>query len=395
MRPGRHTAARLAAITTLALLLPSSSLAQAPELPTGEFSDEDRAYVDQIAQAALDRGGDLNALYIGVWDPERGAYTAACGLADAAAGRAASVDDHFRIGSISKTFTAAVILQLVDEGLLALDQLVAEADPDLAERFPVLAGLTIEQLLRMQSGIPDYMNVPDAAVEDLVNDPSTVFSADDLIGYGVAGDVQSPGTGGYSTTNYIALQEIAETVTGQSLAELIEERLTGPLGMTGTALPPNDDTTLPDPATHGYINEACIGELEADGAFGVEAGTDTTAWNASYGQGGGGMHSTLEDLGIWAASMSGTSFLSDDLASQRLDTADVGLGPFEYGLGIIKLGPSYGHEGEAIGWEAWAGHNPETDVTVVIATNGCSVGQDLLLAAGGLEPDLMDALFGG
>ena len=88
------------------------------------------------------------------------------------------------------------LLQLVDEGLLALDQLVAEADPDFAERFPVLAGLTIEQLLRMQSGIPDYMNVPDAAVEDLVNDPSTVFSADDLIGYGVAGDVQSPGTGG-------------------------------------------------------------------------------------------------------------------------------------------------------------------------------------------------------
>ena len=393
MRPERHRAARLVATATLALLLPASALAQTPDLPSGEFSDEDRAYVDQIAEAALSRGGDLNALYIGVWDPARGAYTAAYGMADAAVGRAASVVDHFRIGSISKTFTAAVILQLIDEGLLTLDQTVAEADPGLAERFPALAELTIEQLLRMQSGIPDYMNVPGAAVEELASDPARVFSADDLIGYGVAKDIQPAGTGGYSTTNYIALQEIAETVTGQSLAELIEQRLTGPLGMSDTALPPNEDTTLPDPATHGYINEACIAELEADGAFGVEAGTDTTDWNASYGQGGGGMHSTIEDLGVWAASLSGTSFLSDDLAAQRLETADVGLGPFEYGLGIIKLGPSYGHEGEAIGWEAWAGHNPETGATVVIATNGCSVGEDLLLAAGGLDPALMDALF--
>ena len=64
-----------------------------------------------------------------MWDPARGAYTAAYGMADAAVGRAASVDDHFRIGSISKTFTAAVILQLIDEGLLTLDQTVAEADP--------------------------------------------------------------------------------------------------------------------------------------------------------------------------------------------------------------------------------------------------------------------------
>ena len=149
----------------------------------------------------------------------------------------------------------------------------------------------------MQSGIPDYMNVPGAAVEELASDPARVFSADDLIGYGVAKDIQPAGTGGYSTTNYIALQEIAETVTEQSLAELIEQRLTGPLGMSDTALPPNEDTTLPDPATHGYINEACIAELEADGAFGVEAGTDTTDWNASYGQGGGGMHSTIEDSG--------------------------------------------------------------------------------------------------
>ena len=94
-----------------------------------------------------------------------------------------------------------------------------------------------------------------------------------------------------------------------------------------------------------------------------------------------------------AASLSGTSFLSDDLAAQRLETADVGLGPFEYGLGIIKLGPSYGPEGEAVGWEAWVSHNPETDVTVVIATNGCSVVEDLLLAAGGLDPALMGALF--
>ena len=114
------------------------------------------------------------AIHVGVWDPERGVYQQAYGLADVANERAAGIDDHFRIGSISGTFMATVMPRLIDEGLVALDDTVAAADPD-----PV--------------------------------------------------------------------------------------------------------------------------------------GTDTTDWNASCGQIGGGVHSTVADMGIWVASMRGNALLSDEL----------------------------------------------------------------------------------
>jgi D-alanyl-D-alanine carboxypeptidase len=107
-----------------------------------------------------------------------------------AAGRAAGLDDHFRIGSISKTFGAAIILQLVDEGLLSLDDTVADVDPELAERFPQVAAVPIRDLLGMTSGIADYMNVPDSAVAALTNAPDTQWDPEELISFGTAAGVE-------------------------------------------------------------------------------------------------------------------------------------------------------------------------------------------------------------
>ena len=289
---------------------------------------------------------------------ERRSDDAAYGLADVAGKRPAATDDHLRIGSISKTFMATVILQLVDEGKLAVDDTVADVDPELAGRH--LAGIAIEQLLGMTSGIPDYMNVPDAAVAAFTTAPDTVWSSDQLIGLGADGEVKPPGTGGYSTTNYIALQ--MTTLSGNTIQDLTAERVTDPLGMTETALPPNEDTTLPEPLARGYMSPACVAELVKDGAEPVPADTDTTEWNASYGQSGGGMHSTIADMGTWAASMSGSALLSDELASARLGFHDAALGPMQYGLGLIQLGNQVGHEGEAIGWEGFRRADPDRPI---------------------------------
>ncbi len=405
--PTQPTAARRNRLSTavpvlvglLLLAIPSGATA-APvaaadvQLPTEPMSEDDRAAIDAGIEAIAAEHPEIPAFYIGVWDPERGAYQQAYGLADVANERPAAIDDHFRIGSISKTFGAALILQLVDEGLLSLDDTVADADPGLAERFPEVAEIPIRDLLGMTSGIPDYMNVPDATVAALAQAPDTQWDPQELIGYGIGSGsgLQPVGTGGYSTTNYIILQEIAETLTGQSIQELVQERLTDPLAMPGTALPYNEDTTLPEPRARGYMSPACIGELVADGAEPVPDGTDTTDWNASYGQIGGGMHSTLADLGTWAASMSGSSLLSEELAAQRIEMHDAGLGVFTYGLGIMQFvegfGGQYGHEGEAIGWEGWAGHNPETGQTTVVFTNTCSDSTPLFEAVAVLDPDV-------
>jgi len=379
---------RLTALASAALVLALAAPAAAADvqLPTEPMSAEDQAAIDAGIVKIMEAHPEVPAIYIGVWDPERGVYQKAYGLADVAGKRPAALEDHFRIGSISKTFMATVILQLIDEGKLKLDDTVANVDSDLATRHPNVAAITIEQLLGMTSGIPDYMNVPDAAVAALTQAPDTVWSSDQLIGFGADGEVKAPGTGGYSTTNYIALQEIAETLTGKSIQDLIRERVTEPLGMSGTALPPNEDTTLPEPVAHGYMSPACVDELVRDSAEPVPTGTDTTTWNASYGQSGGGMHSTLADMGTWAASVSGSSLLSDVSAAARLKFHDAALGPMQYGLGLIQFGNQVGHEGEAIGWEGWAGQDPETGLSAVVFTTTCSDSEAVFKALGVIDP---------
>ena len=371
-------------LLTLALVAPVA--AADVQLPSEPMSAEDTAAIDAGIAAVMERHPEVPAFYVGLWSPERGSYQQAYGLADVTAGRAAAIDDHFRIGSVSKTFGAAIILQLVDEGLLALDDTVADADPELAAQFPDVADISIRDLLGMTSGIPDYMNVPDAAVAALAQAPDTQWDPLELIGYGVDRGLAPAGTPGYSTTGYVILQEIAETLTGQPIQVLVADRLTEPLGMPDTALPYNEDTTLPEPLARGYLSAACNEELVGDGAEPLPVGTDLTDWNASYGQIGGSMHSDLDDLGIWAASMSGSALLSDGLAAERLEQHDAGLGLFTYGLGIMQAGTQFGHEGEAIGWEGWAGHDPESGETTVVFTNTCADSGALFSALAVLDP---------
>ena len=351
----------------------------AVELPSGEMSADDVALIDAAGQGIVDDSeGAIPALYVGVWDPERGSHVAAYGEAEVGT-RAADPGDSVRIGSISKTFTAAVLLGLVDDGKVDLAAAVETYVPDLVEEFPGLAGLTVEQLLRMESGIPDYLNVSDGIVAAVAEDPTRVWEPEELIEAGFAGDVAAPGTPGYSTTNFIVLQEIIESVSGSSLPDLIDEELVSPLGLDVTALPPTDDTTLPDAVSHGYLTAPCLAEVEQTGGE-AELGTDTTDWNASYGQGGGGMYSVIDDLGVWAASVSGNVFLSEDLAADRLETNDIGAG-VPYGMGIMAVGPWIGHEGDAIGWESLAVHDPTTGATFAAAANSCG---DVSLALFGL-----------
>jgi D-alanyl-D-alanine carboxypeptidase len=374
----------------LALALAAPVAAADVQLPSEPMSAEDSAAIDAGIAAVMEQHPEIPAFYVGLWSPERGSYQQAYGLADVATGRAASLDDHFRIGSVSKTFGAAIILQLVDEGLLSLDDTVADADPDLAASFPEVADVPIRDLLGMTSGIPDYMNVKHAAVAALTQAPDTQWDPMDLIRFGIDAGLQPLGTPGYSTTNYVILQVIAESLTGKPIQELVTERLTEPLGMADTALPYNEDTTLPEPFARGYMSPACNKELVRDGAEPVADGLDLTDWNASYGQIGGGMHSTLADMGTWAASMSGSSTLSDELATERLELHDAGLQVFDYGLGIMRAGTQLGHEGEAIGWEGWAGHDPESGETFVVFTTTCSDSGALFSALAVLDPGMQE-----
>lgn len=331
----------------------------------------DQGAIDAAAATFLEEQAaqGVTAFYVAISDSDNGEFVSAYGDA-AVDGPSATVDDSFRIGGITTSATATMLLQLVDSGAITLDDTVNDLLPDLAAAHPEIAERTVEQLLSMTSGIADYLRGLDGVMPIVVEDPSKVWSPEELIAAGVGAGVTGSTTPERSATNAVILQSIAESVTGSSLQDLIAQNVTGPLGLEQLYLPPSDDTALPAPATHGYIDGTCVDEFAGGGAT-VDPGTDTTEWSASSGQGGGGMIATIPDLLGWAESMSGSALLDPATAAQRVGSTEPLSDGTAYGLGIIELGPWIGHAGEAFGWEALAVQNADTGVSVAIAGNGC------------------------
>ena len=111
--------------------------------------------------------------------------------------------------------------------------------------------------------------------------------------------------------------------------------LAASVGLTQTALQAPDQTLMPDPASHGYIPNDAV--AKALGLL-VKGGTDVTDWTPSWGQAGGGMYSTVADMGTWAGTGLGTSLLPADLAAKRFETKLIPEAPSGYGLGLIDYG---------------------------------------------------------
>ena len=160
-----------------------------------------------------------------------------------------ATSDHYRIGSITKTMTATVILQLVQEGKVSLDDPISKYRPDV----PNGDNITIAQLLDMRSGLAGYTENP-AFQRAVDEDPERIWSPDELLALAFSAPALfPPGTAWqYSNTNYILLGLVMEDVTGQTVPELFQERLFDPLGMDSTVMPALDDASMPAVYAHGY-----------------------------------------------------------------------------------------------------------------------------------------------
>lgn len=363
---------------------------QGIEPNTTPMGADDSAAVDATFQEILDSAGDeLPGMWVGIWSAETGQYSAAYGKAELG-GADATIDDHGRIGSVTKTFTATAILKRVDSGELSLEDTIADILPDLAAAYPDVAAITIDQLLGMQSGIPDYANTG-LVIQQVVDDPTIELTASEIIDQVLTElDLEPAGTGGYSTTNYLILGEMLVAIDGRPVEEIINEVATE-AGLTSSVLGGPGDNTMPDPSSHGYVMQAGAEEFAEIGAT-VEPGTDVTDWTVSWGGAGGGMYSTIADLGTWAASGSGTSLLSEGLIEQRLTTRKTVEG-LDYGLGIIDFGNGWiGHSGQLIGWEALVLYDTDTgDVAVAIVNETSSlIAAEIALAA--IFPDYGETL---
>ncbi|HUO40897.1 MAG TPA: serine hydrolase domain-containing protein, partial [Mycobacterium sp.] len=264
-------------------------------------------------------------------------------------------DFYSRIGSETKTFTVTAVLQLADEGKLALDDPIGKYIAGVPEGNLI----TLRQLARMQSGLYNYTNTA-AFRQALTTDPRRPFTPQQMLGYAFAEPpVFPPGQGlKYSNTNTLLLGLVVEKVSGQPLPDYIHDHILAPLDMRHTSFPTTN--AFPAPHAQGYT------DLTANGA--VAAATD---WNPSWAWAAGAMISTLQDLREWTPALATGALLSETMQAQRLQTVNAQGQPAQhgYGLGIFNLAGWIGHNGSLPGYQTVAVYLPEQKRTLVILTN--------------------------
>jgi D-alanyl-D-alanine carboxypeptidase len=300
----------------------------------------------------------LPGVGVGVWQPGRGSWVRAFGIGNRKTGGPARIKDHVRIASITKSFTATAILQLVDQGRLSLDDHLSMFVPGIDNGDQI----TIRQVLSMTSGIYDFTDDPALAKRFYAN-PARRFSPAQFFAimrrhkpsFAPGAKVE------YCDGNYYLLGLILERVTGRPAHRVIADQILKPLGLTHTSLPTRPP--LPKPFARGYF-----GGLDLTDPL-----IDKTAVNPNFGFTMGGMQSTLRDLRKWATALATGTLLSPGLQAQRLQTMPIPNpgSPVDvsYGLGIFKLDNLLGHNGAGVGYSTAMFYLPSKRATIVVWGN--------------------------
>ncbi|HHX7190424.1 serine hydrolase [Bacillus thuringiensis] len=274
-------------------------------------------------------------------------WSYAAGIADLRTKKPMKADFRFRIGSVTKTFIATVLLQLAGENRLNLDDPIEKWLPGVIQGNGYDSNqITIRQILNHTSGITDYTKSKDFDMKDT----KKAYTAEEFVKMGISLPPEfAPGKGwSYSNTGYVVLGILIEKVTGNSYAEEVENRIIEPLELSNTFLPGNS-TVIPG-TKHARGYERYDGESELK---------DVTYSNP--GSSDGDMISTAEDLNKFFSYLLSGKLLKEQQLKQMLTTVPTGMeGIGRYGLGIyenkLQNGTSiWGHSGGVPGFSTFAG----------------------------------------
>lgn len=290
---------------------------------------------------------------VGIWVPGKGTFVAARGTDDQETGAPMSLDDHLRIGSVTKTFTVTVLLQLADKKLLRLDDPVGK----YLSYVPNGRRITLRMLANMTAGLFNYTDDP-RFEKAVYKDPKRVWAPRELARLGLSHDRYfAPGKGWhYSNTNTVLLGLVIERILKEPPGEFFKIYSFQPLGLANTVWPAS--TALPSPYAHGITS--------VDGKV-----IDATHWSPTISFTAGQLVSTLADMKTWAKACATGAQISAELQKQRLDW--VKLPPLTpehtYGLGITYNHGWLGHNGSIYGYNSEVDYLPSQDATIVLLVN--------------------------
>jgi CubicO group peptidase (beta-lactamase class C family) len=276
------------------------------------------------------------------------------GLADRDHHLPATPETEFRIGSVTKQFTAAAILHLQQEGKLRIDDSLAKYFPN----YPDGDKITLRQLLTHTSGLHNYTAHP-----DFVSRVVRPISPADLVAWFQDDPPDFPPGEQfeYCNTGYVLLGQIVGKVSGLPLGEYLQKQFFGPLGMHDTGTYHN--ASPPDHAAKGYSFAA--GQLQP-----------ALDWDMSWAGGAGELYSTVGDLRLWTEALEGGRVLSADGLREMLAEFTVPKKEtlmLRYGMGIghanIEWLPAIGHTGGLHGFLSEVMWFPGDKVTVAVLEN--------------------------
>src|SRR3984893_10236054 len=329
-----------------------------------------QAKLDQLHAAAGFPGATIGFVL-----PDGRSGSVSTGVSDLATKRPLVPTDLMLAGSIGKTFVAAVMIQLAQEGKVDLYDKIErwftggfkdgfKADPWFA-RLPNANDITIRMLLNHSSGIANHAD-DDKFYKALAANPDRVWKYEDLIAFVLnRKPLFAAGKGfAYADTNYILVGMIIERVTGTSLYAEVTRRFLKPLKLDHIV--PQEGRIIPG-VVNGYSSFAMLagprGAMIVNGKFTI---------NPQVEWAGGGFASTAGDLARWAKTLYEGDLIKNPFMDQMLTgikTGEVDL----YGLGVEigegRWGKSYGHDGLFPGYVAAMAYFPQYQVAVAIQVN--------------------------
>jgi D-alanyl-D-alanine carboxypeptidase len=341
------------------------------EILTGALAN---SATEATRKALTQRLGSLRATYgmpgvsAAILFPDGTMWRATSGFADVAAKRRLTADTEFAVASISKTFLAALILVLAEEGRLDLESPVASYLPDVG----IDPLITVHQLLDHTSGMHDFFYDPDID-EALLADRTRVWTAEEALSY-VGKPYFEPGKGWhYSNTNYVVLGLLAESIGEAPLADQLRARFLAPLGLDHSHYQGVEKPLGPLARAYRFSGPGLrLPPIPlTDGSNIVPFTSVVTAAGSA-----GSLASTADDLVTWARALYGGRVLTP--ASLTAMVADVAVtAPFKpsipYGLGVqvatVDGRPTLGHSGRLLGSRTVVRWLPDQGIAIAVLTN--------------------------
>lgn len=275
-------------------------------------------------------------------------------------------DMVFNIGSVTKTFIAALCLQLADEGVFCLED-------SLHEWLPVYPNIdhsiTIKQLLNHTSGICNISDNPELW-SAVFNDPEKLWTLEELLSSFLNEPYAAPGEDWfYSNTNYILLGEIIKVATGSSVSSGLRNHFLEPLGLNNTYFAIEE--TIPPDVAHGWF------DLTGNGSY---DDVSLISRNGIYSvlRTSAAIFSTAEDLVKWSSALFNGNVLSQLSLDMMLYSYSTMSGTIdvEYGMGVYLIGPAnntgvklIGYTGRTFGYLTSMFYLPDWGISVAVIIN--------------------------